>query len=177
MENKTQSTREALWELMNDFEDSLRYGVRGRGEYPDLPPAKPGSGPARVSGAVPPGLAATPAAVGTAQPSLTGRKPRPEPERPAPAERRTAGQSGTGIGAEPVAGGQVASAQSDATAGLADDSLHSIAAEVMACTRCGLAETRNLAVPGEGDAENTRVLVVGEAPGAEEDRQIGRAHV
>ncbi len=50
--------------------------------------------------------------------------------------------------------------------------------EVQACTKCPLHETRTKAVFGAGDA-NAEVMFVGEAPGAEEDRQglpfVGRA--
>lgn len=50
--------------------------------------------------------------------------------------------------------------------------------EVQACTKCPLYETRTKAVFGAGDA-NAEVMFVGEAPGAEEDRQglpfVGRA--
>jgi len=50
--------------------------------------------------------------------------------------------------------------------------------EVKACTRCPLHETRTQAVFGAGDAD-AEVMFVGEAPGAEEDRQglpfVGRA--
>jgi DNA polymerase len=42
------------------------------------------------------------------------------------------------------------------------------AADVSACTACGLARTRNKAVPGVGD-QRAEWLFVGEAPGAEED--------
>ncbi|MEN8150759.1 MAG: uracil-DNA glycosylase, partial [Planctomycetota bacterium] len=53
-----------------------------------------------------------------------------------------------------------------------------IADEVRACTRCRLCRTRTKAVPGEG-SPNAPVLFVGEAPGADEDRQgrpfVGRA--
>ena len=42
------------------------------------------------------------------------------------------------------------------------------AADVSACTACGLARTRNKAVPGVGDVR-ADWLFVGEAPGAEED--------
>jgi uracil-DNA glycosylase family 4 len=42
------------------------------------------------------------------------------------------------------------------------------AADVAACTACGLARTRNLTVPGVGDAR-ADWLFIGEAPGAEED--------
>jgi uracil-DNA glycosylase family 4 len=56
--------------------------------------------------------------------------------------------------------------------------LDAIAAEVRDCTRCRLSETRTKAVPGEGDP-NTEVLLVGEGPGMNEDREgrpfIGRA--
>jgi uracil-DNA glycosylase len=50
--------------------------------------------------------------------------------------------------------------------------------EVQACTRCPLHGTRTKAVFGAGDAD-TDLMFVGEAPGAEEDRQglpfVGRA--
>jgi DNA polymerase len=50
--------------------------------------------------------------------------------------------------------------------------------EVQACTRCPLHETRTRAVFGAGDAD-ADLMFVGEAPGAEEDRQglpfVGRA--
>lgn len=50
--------------------------------------------------------------------------------------------------------------------------------QVEACTRCPLHETRTRAVFGAGDAD-ADVMFVGEAPGAEEDRQglpfVGRA--
>jgi len=49
---------------------------------------------------------------------------------------------------------------------------------VKGCTKCGLAETRTQTVFGQGDP-NARLVFVGEAPGAEEDRQglvfVGRA--
>jgi DNA polymerase len=53
-----------------------------------------------------------------------------------------------------------------------------LTAAVAACTRCGLAATRTRTVFGVGD-RHARWLVVGEAPGADEDRQgepfVGRA--
>ena len=58
------------------------------------------------------------------------------------------------------------------------DSLETIAADIAACKTCGLAATRNLVVPGEG-AERPIVMVIGEGPGAEEDKAgrpfVGRA--
>ncbi len=56
--------------------------------------------------------------------------------------------------------------------------LEAIAAEVRACTRCRLAQTRTKAVPGEGHPD-TEVVFVGEGPGQHEDQQgrpfVGRA--
>jgi uracil-DNA glycosylase family 4 len=53
--------------------------------------------------------------------------------------------------------------------------LDAIGAEVAVCTRCRLHRTRTQAVPGEGTAA-TEVLLVGEGPGFNEDRQ-GRPFV
>jgi len=50
-----------------------------------------------------------------------------------------------------------------------------IAADADTCTRCVLAATRAHTVPGEGDP-GARLVIVGEAPGAEEDR-TGRPFV
>ncbi len=56
--------------------------------------------------------------------------------------------------------------------------LEGIAAEVRACTRCRLHAGRTRAVPGEGHPD-TEVVLVGEGPGLNEDRQgrpfVGRA--
>jgi uracil-DNA glycosylase family 4 len=56
--------------------------------------------------------------------------------------------------------------------------LEAIAGEVRACTRCRLHATRTQAVPGDGDP-STEVVLVGEGPGFNEDRQgrpfVGRA--
>ena len=58
------------------------------------------------------------------------------------------------------------------------DTLEAIAAEVRACTKCGLHETRTQAVPGVGRGA-TGIVFVGEAPGAQEDRRgepfVGRS--
>jgi uracil-DNA glycosylase len=53
--------------------------------------------------------------------------------------------------------------------------LEDIAAQVRACTRCRLHETRTSAVPGEGSPD-TEVVFVGEGPGFHEDR-LGRPFV
>ena len=58
------------------------------------------------------------------------------------------------------------------------ESLAQVAAEVRACTRCRLHQTRTQAVPGVGP-DNAAVLFIGEGPGADEDAQgepfVGRA--
>ena len=55
---------------------------------------------------------------------------------------------------------------------------HALQGEVIACTKCALHATRTQAVFGVGD-QQAQWLVVGEAPGAEEDRRgepfVGRA--
>ncbi|MBN2302252.1 MAG: uracil-DNA glycosylase [Lentisphaerae bacterium] len=61
---------------------------------------------------------------------------------------------------------------------LPTDSLEAIAKEIASCKNCGLWETRTKVVPGQGST-NPEIMFVGEAPGADEDRQgvafIGRA--
>lgn len=56
--------------------------------------------------------------------------------------------------------------------------LEAIAERVRACTRCGLADGRQKAVPGVGVLDPA-VMVIGEGPGADEDRTgepfVGRA--
>lgn len=59
-----------------------------------------------------------------------------------------------------------------------DANLEQLAAQVVACSACGLCQGRRHAVAGQG-AQPTRWLVVGEAPGEQEDRQgqpfVGRS--
>ena len=63
-------------------------------------------------------------------------------------------------------------------AGLPGGEWEALRAEVAACRKCGLCETRTQTVFGVGDPR-ARWLIVGEAPGAEEDRRgepfVGRA--
>ena len=67
---------------------------------------------------------------------------------------------------------------SGATAAQRREQLVSLYKEVSSCTRCPLHETRTKAVFGAGNAD-AELMFVGEAPGAEEDRQglpfVGRA--
>ena len=57
-------------------------------------------------------------------------------------------------------------------------SLKEIAGEINTCRRCALSKSRSRAVPGEGSA-GARLMLVGEAPGREEDESgrpfVGRA--
>lgn len=58
--------------------------------------------------------------------------------------------------------------------------LEEISAKIAKCTRCSLARTRNNVVPGMG-VENPDVLVIGEGPGYDEDKQglpfVGKAGI
>lgn len=58
---------------------------------------------------------------------------------------------------------------------LAGDPFETLRAEALGCTRCRLCETRTQVVFGEGDRD-ADLMVVGEAPGSEEDR-TGRPFV
>lgn len=48
------------------------------------------------------------------------------------------------------------------------DTLNQITERILHCDKCELFKTKVNAVPGEGDA-NSKIIIVGEAPGAEED--------
>jgi len=57
----------------------------------------------------------------------------------------------------------------------AAEALHQVAQEVSVCTKCTLANTRKLSVPGEGPAA-AQVMLIGEGPGFHENEQ-GRPFV
>jgi DNA polymerase len=48
--------------------------------------------------------------------------------------------------------------------------MHGLQLQIASCTACGLHAERHLAVPGSGAAEAVQLMVIGEAPGAEDDR-------
>src|SRR5690606_21961876 len=87
------------------------------------------------------------------------------------------GAVGPGAGAQPPTG-MTGPATPRLQPGPAADSWELLAGEVAACTRCALHRSRNCTVFGVGDRQ-ARWLIVGEAPGAEEDRRgepfVGRA--
>ncbi len=125
-----------------------------------------------------------------AGPSVKERGPRVESpelqsEQPSPVEQSPVGgsvppwQEQIPPPAEEYA--STATAEEPATAFCADVAgldWEGIAAKVAACRACGLHETRTQAVFGVGN-RNARLMVIGEAPGADEDRQgepfVGRA--
>jgi DNA polymerase len=119
---------------------------------PPIPPTnQPANRPAnRPVAEVPPASAAPRKAVPTTSPAL------PAPERTPPAA----------VAPPPLL--RTAAPEHPATAGLPD--LEALQAAVQACTRCHLAQGRLCAVPGSGDSRPDW-LIVGEAPGEEEDRQ------
>ncbi len=73
---------------------------------------------------------------------------------------------------------RIASTHTDEQPSAAVGAWDALEAEVAACTRCALHQTRTRTVFGTG-AHDARWLVIGEAPGADEDRQgepfVGRA--
>lgn len=82
------------------------------------------------------------------------------------------------VAVEPVVEPPIAVADQEAAAAPSAASWDELAAAVAACQRCGLCATRTQTVFGVGDS-SSRLLVVGEAPGADEDRLgepfVGRA--
>ncbi len=116
--------------------------------------------------------AGVPAHTGAEEPSASG------------ASRGTAGAHTTAAGESagvPVAAGDGAGRVAAGGEGAGRERQAALAAlheEVTACTLCPLHRERTRAVPGTGVLE-PRVLVIGEGPGAEEDRQglpfVGRA--
>ncbi len=92
--------------------------------------------------------------------------------------RRSAILDTLGITAYVLRAGQSAAAPPPAAPGPAGMDWAMLAATVRECTLCGLCATRTQTVFGTGDMR-ARLMVVGEAPGAEEDRLgepfVGRA--
>ena len=80
--------------------------------------------------------------------------------------------------ADATAPGGTAATPASAAAAQGADAWALLAHEVSRCTRCRLHETRTQPVFGVGD-RHARLLIIGEAPGAEEDRSgepfVGRA--
>ncbi len=75
---------------------------------------------------------------------------------------------------------QIKTPEAESFAHTSKTTLEEIAAKIARCTRCSLARTRNNVVPGMG-VENPDVLVIGEGPGYDEDKQglpfVGKAGI
>ena len=133
-------------------------------------------------------LRATGGAPDAQRPASTPADPRPpaadlpsapQESAPVPARRAAAPSSGSYVAGTPFPGlddvtvGVVYEGTAPALLGSDDGiealpDLAAIAARVQACTRCGLYKTATHGVPGEGNP-NADFVVVGEAPGADED--------
>ncbi len=151
------------YRLLCLLEDYLRDGFRGQHleaqHWPDAAPARAPAPAATASAGAP--------ATAPARPAASAGAPAAAPARPA---------ASAGAPAAAGPGPRESAAPSGAPPGAAGaDSLERVAAQVKGCTLCGLAAGRTHAVPGEG-AAHPLVLVVGEGPGAEEDRS-GRPFV
>ena len=133
-----------------------------RGSEPEAAATEPA--PAAVSATAAP--AEVPATV-----EAEGRDAEPAQAADSGARPGPVGRAGTGERPEPspsaASGTDVAAMDADA-----------LREAILACTACGLCETRTQAVPGVGNA-TADLLVIGEAPGQEEDRRgepfVGRA--
>ena len=112
---------------------------------------------------------------------MTSSKPQ-APAAPAEAKPKTGPKEKwrKGAPAVPGPGIDIPAVATDLFAGdpLADKDLDQLGELIRACDQCALCRERTNAVPGEGPA-NAELLVVGEGPGANEDKQgrpfVGRA--
>ncbi len=156
----TREQFERLWRLLDRADDYLGEGVRRR--HPD-PPEQPvgAASTARARPGVQNHTAAAAGAVGG----------RPVADHSLPPGSRT----GSSRVDHPGASGPPGDSSAD---GSRREELAKLHEEVTACTLCPLHRGRTQAVPGTGVLEPL-VMVVGEGPGADEDRQglpfVGRA--
>jgi DNA polymerase len=92
--------------------------------------------------------------------------------------RRSSALEALGVTAYVPRRGPTGPSAAQAAAGPAAMDWNALAATVRECTLCGLCATRTQTVFGTGDVR-ARLMVIGEAPGADEDRQgepfVGRA--
>jgi DNA polymerase len=98
---------------------------------------------------------------------------KPGSSRPAPAmpeQTRVAARNAPAVNAVPPSVNEPAAAYGAASHSTTREKLKALYIETRACNRCGLSASRQTYVFGAGNA-NAPLMVVGEAPGAEEDRQ------
>ncbi|HEX4954459.1 MAG TPA: uracil-DNA glycosylase [Thermoanaerobaculia bacterium] len=79
-------------------------------------------------------------------------------------------RAGPKVETHPTAAGAATEAPAGLARGPSGTSLGELEAEALACTRCRLAGTRRKVVFGTGDP-HARLMLIGEGPGGEEDRQ------
>jgi DNA polymerase len=146
----------------------------------DLPLPPGTASPKSAAAAAPPDTARPDTALPLAQEAQPA--PLPPPPRvpaavPAPAAAATAAAPAKPTGPAEPAGPAAAAAPNETTdrAPAAQAALAALRSEVLPCTRCKLSQGRTQVVFGEGHPA-PRVLFVGEAPGAHEDR-TGRPFV
>ncbi len=145
---ETERNLKELYRILNDTEDLLTGNIRRtREDLPSVVHSRSGASVSDSGGSSEVGAIATEASASGADES-----------------RRDWGQTARASGYN----------RDRAESGV-EDEIERIAAEVRVCAKCGLAHGRTNAVPGNG-VLNPRVLVIGEGPGAEEDR-LGLAFV
>ena len=152
-----------FWRLLTLLEDYYTTGERSAGDppavrFPEMLPAARSAEARAASRESPPADGA----------ALVERRPADAPGAANRGARPPAG-------AEPEVAAPPAATAADRPDGAGEDSLARVAAEVAACRACGLCAGRTNTVPGEG-AARPLVMVIGEAPGRDEDRS-GRPFV
>jgi DNA polymerase len=111
---------------------------------------------------------ATAVEVGAARADAAGTRPTPPAEAPA---RTAAAPAEAGKERAPHGGAAAAAAaDTDRSARISALDWEALEADIRGCTACRLCEQRRQAVPGAGDRQADWMLV-GEGPGAEEDRR------
>ncbi len=97
--------------------------------------------------------------------------PRPlEPAAPLPSNDRAPVQAAARDGGLPPSIAPMAGSQQDRIGRIASLGWDDLEMDIQACRACSLCERRRQAVPGVGDRQ-ARWMLVGEAPGAEEDQR------
>lgn len=141
--NERSSARLELWESLATLEDALNGGIRMPRTVPDFSPLdSPGPAPIARTGS------------GSAE---------------APTEASRGLPVGNGSGGRPAVLQESPAGYPDPGSESASRALAALRDRALACTACGLSATRHSVVFGQG-ADRPLVLVIGEGPGAEEDR-------
>lgn len=146
-----------------------------------LPPRPPAASPAQASPRATPARPAAPARERPARPQFAAPAPAatPQPQRAAPPPRPSLGPKPAAAPAKQPSLGRWAAWLQPATGAAAPSgdpllqqaaTLQQVRDHLGDCTRCGLCESRRNIVFGVG-TPTARLVVIGEAPGAQEDRR------